>query len=81
MRHEKMTMKDWLVQIDDFLTMTRSDVLQSAGKISQIEAQAKAEAEYEKYKKKSIDELTAVERDFLTSLKQTQKKLEKKDNR
>lgn len=80
MRHERMTMKDWLVQIDDFLTMTRSDVLQSAGKISQIEAQAKAEAEYEKYKKKSIDELTAVERDFLTSLKQTQKKLEKKED-
>ena len=78
MRHERMTMKDWLVQIDDFLTMTRSDVLQSAGKISQIKAQAKAEAEYEKYKKKSIDELTAVERDFLTSLKQTQKKLESK---
>ncbi|MBO4572993.1 MAG: virulence RhuM family protein [Clostridia bacterium] len=78
MRHERMTMKDWLVQIDDFLTMTRSDVLQSAGKISQIEAQAKAEAEYEKYKKKSIGELTAVERDFLTSLKQTQRKLESK---
>lgn len=78
MRHEKMTMKDWLVQIDDFLTMTRSDVLQSAGKISQIKAQAKAEAEYEKYMKKSVDELTAVERDFLTSLKQTQKKLESK---
>lgn len=78
LRGEKMQMRDWLVQIDDFLTMTRSDVLNSAGTVSQIEAQAKAEAEYEKYKRKSIDELTAVERDFLLSLKQTQKQIEKK---
>lgn len=78
LRGEKMQMRDWLVQIDDFLTMTRSDVLNSAGTVSKIEAQAKAEAEYEKYKQKSIDELTAVERDFLLSLKQTQKQIEKK---
>lgn len=78
LRGEKMQMRDWLVQIDDFLTMTRSDVLNSAGTVSQIEAQAKAEAEYEKYKRKSMDELTAVERDFLLSLKQTQKQIEKK---
>lgn len=78
LRGEKMQMRDWLVQIDDFLTMTRSDVLNSAGTVSKIEAQAKAEAEYEKYKRKSMDELTAVERDFLLSLKQTQKQIEKK---
>ena len=80
LRGEKMKMRDWLVQIDAFLTMTRSEVLNSAGTVSQIEAQAKAEAEYIKYKNKSIDELTAVERDFLLSLKQTQKKLENKNN-
>lgn len=78
LRGEKMKMRDWLVQIDTFLTMTRSEVLNSAGTVSQIEAQAKAEAEYIKYKNKSIDELTAVERDFLLSLKQTQKRLENK---
>ena len=78
MRGEKMKMRDWLVQIDAFLTMTRSEVLNSAGTVSQIEAQAKAEAEYAKYKNKSMDELTAVERDFLLSLKKTQKLLEKK---
>ena len=73
LRGEKMKMRDWLVQIDAFLTMPRSEVLNSAGTVSQIEAQAKAEAEYIKYKNKSIDELTAVERDFLLSLKQNQK--------
>ena len=78
LRGEKMQMRDWLVEIDDLLTITRSDVLNSAGTVSKIEAQAKAEAEYEKYKQKSIDELTAVERDCLLSLKQNQKQIEKK---
>lgn len=81
LRGEKMKMRDWIVQIDAFLTMTRSEVLNSAGKVSQIEAQAKAEAEYVKYKSKTINELTAVERDFLLSLKQTQKQLEKKTDK
>lgn len=79
LRCEKMKMKDWLVQIDDFLTMTRSEVLNSAGTVSQIEAQAKAEAEYAKYKRKPEEELTAVERDFLLSLKKVQKTLESKE--
>ena len=78
LRGERMKMKDWLVQIDDFLTMTRSEVLNSAGTVSQIEAQAKAEAEYAKYKSKPIEALTAVEHDFLLSLKEAQKALESK---
>lgn len=78
LRGERMKMKDWLIQIDDFLTMTRSEVLNSAGTVSQIEAQAKAEAEYAKYKSKPMEALTAVERDFLLSLKKAQKVLESK---
>ena len=78
LRGERMKMKDWLIQIDDFLTMTRSEVLSSAGTVSQIEAQAKAEAEYAKYKSKPMEALTAVERDFLLSLKEAQKVLESK---
>lgn len=78
LRGERMKMKDWLIQIDDFLTMTRSEVLNSAGTVSQIEAQAKAEAEYAKYKSKPTEALTAVERDFLLSLKKAQKVLESK---
>ena len=81
MRQEKMTMKDWLIQIVDFLTMARSEVLTSAGTISKIEAQTKAESEYAKYKKKSNEELTAVEQDFLLSLKETEKKLENKSRK
>ena len=36
----------------------------------------KVEAEYAKYKSKLMEELTAVERDFLLSLKEAQKVLE-----
>lgn len=80
LKGEKMKMKDWIVQIDDFLTMTRNDVLQSAGTVSRLEAQAKAEAEYIKYKRKNVDELTAVEKDFLQSLKEKQKLLKNSDD-
>lgn len=78
MRYERMKMRDWIVQIDDFLSMTRNDVLTSAGKVSKIEAQAKAEAEYLKYKNKPFEELTTVEKDFLQSLKSAQKRLDNK---
>jgi hypothetical protein len=36
----------------------------------------KANEEYTKYKRKTIDELSPVERDYLASLKDTQKKME-----
>jgi predicted metal-dependent phosphoesterase TrpH len=42
---------------------------------------AKAEAEYEKYRKKLIEELTKVERDYLESVRKTQKKLEYKSEK
>lgn len=76
LRKERMMMKDWIVEIDTFLSMGRNEVLQNAGKVSQIEARAKAESEYIKYKSKPYEELTAVERDFIESVKAVQKKLE-----
>jgi hypothetical protein len=39
----------------------------------------KANTEYEKYRKRTIDEPTPVERDFLENIKATQKRLESKD--
>ncbi|MDE6504835.1 MAG: virulence RhuM family protein [Clostridia bacterium] len=81
MRGEKMKMRDWIVQIDDFLTMTRNDILKSAGTVSKIEAQTKAEAEYSKYKQKTHGELNAVEKDFLLSLKNAEKLITKNTNK
>ncbi len=75
LKKERMSMKDWILEIDTFLSMSRNEVLQNAGKISQIEARAKAENEYIKYKSMPIEEITAVERDFLNSIKAIEKKL------
>ena len=77
-RQIPMTMKDWIAKLDDFIKMTGSELLENPGKISKLEAENKALAEYAKYKETIKDELSEVEKHFLESVKQTQKELEKK---
>jgi len=76
-RQRPMYMKDWICKLDDFIKMSGSELLDNAGKISHEEAKVKAELEYEKYKERSKDQLTRVERDFIEHVKTAQKKLEK----
>lgn len=78
-RQRPMYMKDWIEKLDDFIKMSGSELLDNAGKISHEEARIKAEIEYEKYKERSKEQLTQVERDFIEHLTSTQKKLENKD--
>lgn len=77
-RQIPMTMKDWIAKLDDFIKMTGSELLSNPSKISKLEAENKALAEYAKYKETIKDELSEVEKHFLASVKQTQKQLEKK---
>ena len=77
-RQNPMTMKDWITKLDDFIKMTGSELLQNAGKISKLEAENKALAEYTKYKETIKNELSEVEKHFLESVKETQKQIEKK---
>lgn len=77
-RQIPMTMKDWITKLDDFIKMTGSELLDNPGKITKLEAENKALAEYAKYKETIKDELSEVEKHFLESVKQTQKQLEKK---
>lgn len=77
-RQIPMTMKDWIVKLDDFIKMTGSELLNNPGKISKLEAENKALAEYAKYKETIKDELSEVEKHFLASVKQVQKQLEQK---
>lgn len=78
-RQIPMTMKGWIAKLDDFIKMTGSELLDNPGKISKLEAENKALAEYAKYKETIKDELSEVEKHFLESVKQTQKQLEKKN--
>ena len=68
--HEPMYMKDWLETIDDYLKMTRRDILTTKGQITHKQAIDKAHVEYEKYRKKQDDSLSAVERHFIESIKE-----------
>ena len=79
MRHQPMYMKDWLAELDDFAERYGKGVLPDAGRISHAEALEKAEQEYEKYRRLTNAELSPVEREFLDSIKRTQKKLASKD--
>ena len=68
LNQEPMYMKDWLETIDDYLKMTRRDILTSSGRISHKQAIKKAHAEYDKYKNRLDDTLSPVEKDFIESI-------------
>lgn len=68
LNHEPMYMKDWLQTIDDYLKMTRREILTNKGSISHQQAIEKAHAEYDKFKKKQDDILSPVEKDFIQSM-------------
>lgn len=73
LNHEPMYMKDWLETIDDYLRMTRRDILDTKGKVTHKQAIVKAHNEYEKYKVKQEDVLSPVERHFIESIKKLEK--------
>lgn len=60
------------------LNDTGKGILTGAGTVSHRAALEKAKAEYDKYRKKIINEHSSVEREYLTRIKDTQKKLESK---
>ena len=67
-----MTMKDWIKELDGFLTMTHKEILEGAGKISHEKALEKAHKEYDKYMK---THLTQAEKDYLEIMGEDIKKL------
>ena len=68
LNHEPMYMKDWLDTIDDYLKMTRREILTTAGRVSHAQALDKAYDEYAKYKQIEGEKLSLVEKDFLKSI-------------
>ena len=65
LNQEPMYMKDWLETIDDYLRMTRRDILTTKGKVTHQQALEKAHSEYEKYKRNQEYILSPVECHFL----------------
>lgn len=68
LNHEPMYMKDWLETIDDYLKMTRRDILTITGRVSHKQAINKAHLEYAKFKQLQDNALSSVEQHFLENL-------------
>jgi hypothetical protein len=71
MERTPMRMVDWEKELQDFLKMTRKDILNGPGRISHKEAMEKAHKEYRDY---SNNRLTRAEKDYLTVLENETKK-------
>ncbi|MBL7767828.1 MAG: virulence RhuM family protein [Flavipsychrobacter sp.] len=77
LNRKAMYMQDWISRLDDFLRMTGNDILEHAGSISHEQALQKAALEYDKYREKTKNELSAVEKDFIKFMDTTSKALKK----
>ena len=77
-KHEPMYMKDWAKELERFIVYQKMPILANAGKVSHEEAMEHAETEYSKYKDKTKDDLTPVEKDFLETIHRTYRLLEGK---
>lgn len=73
--HRPMYMKDWINILDDFLRISRKDILTHAGKISAKLAKEKADQEYDKFKERTNNNLSPVEIHFLENFEREQKRL------
>ena len=77
LNRKPMYMKNWINRLDDFLTMTGSEILTNSGSISHQKALDKAHKEYEKFKEQTKNELSKAEKDFIKQIDTTSKKLNK----
>lgn len=73
--HRPMYMKDWILKLDDFLKLSGKELLSHAGRISAEIAKRKADMEYDKFKERTMYELSPVEIHFLENFEKEQKKL------
>lgn len=74
---QPMTMRDWAQELDNFLRLTRKDILTHAGKVSADAALAKAQAAYAEYRSRVRDLPSPVEKDFEVAIAQPAKQLQK----
>jgi len=77
-RRRPMYMTDWINKLDDFLRLGEHEILTHAGTVSHEEAMKKANTEYDRYKERTKDELSQVERHFLEAIDNTAKQIERK---
>ncbi len=77
-RHNQMTMKDYINHLDLILSTTGEPLLTDAGRISYKQAEAKAIGEYRKYQVKTLSPVEKAYFETIKSLEQTAKDALKK---
>jgi hypothetical protein len=70
MRRVPMHMRDWIAKLNGFLTLNERAILNHAGKISHDMARELAEAEYDKFRRKQIQQADQAGGDFDKAIKQ-----------
>jgi len=75
MNLKPMKMKDYIDNLDKILGATDMNILQNAGSISTEQAKEKALEEYKKYQAKT---LSSIEKNYLETIKQIEKKIKEK---
>ena len=74
---QAMTMRDWAEELDNFLRLTRKDILTHAGKVSAEAALVKAQEVYALYHQQMRNLPSRVEKDFDAVIAKPVKQLEK----
>jgi hypothetical protein len=72
---EPMYMRDWLATLDKFTRDFGFGVLECSGTVSHIDAIEKAHREYDVYRRQLADDLSDVEKAYLETLRDMQKRL------
>lgn len=68
-----MTMRDWIVRLDDFLKLSGRDLLTDGGKITHDAAMRKAHKEYEKFQRRRLERPSRAEVDFAEAEREVQR--------
>ena len=73
MEEKVMTMRDWINELNYFLTMNRKDILNGPGKVSHSDAMNHAKLEYDKFKDRLSLQPSDIELAFINNLKDLEK--------
>lgn len=73
LQRRPMTMRDWITKLDEFLRTSGRELLDHAGSVSAEEAKAKAELEYQIYRKLLDAQPRPVDADFEKAAKELKK--------
>ena len=68
-----MTMRDWVAKLDDFMRISDREILTHAGKVSHEAALARAEEEFEKFRRIEDAKPSPVEKHFNEAIEQVKK--------